>query len=42
MRLPTVRLSTRHIMMAVAILGLIFGGVVETRRRGERFQVLCH
>ena len=41
MRLPTVRLSTRHIMMAVAILGLIFGGVVETRRRGERFQVLA-
>ena len=41
MRFPSVRLSTRHIMIAVAISGLIFGGLVETRRRGERFQVLA-
>ena len=41
MRLSRVRFTVRQTMIAVAGVGLLFGGAVETRRRRERFDNLA-
>jgi hypothetical protein len=41
MRVPRTSFTIRQLVVAVAGLGLVFGGIVETRRRRERFLTLA-